>query len=139
MKIRVKKRRVTRTKLTRQFVKDIRKGMAEAKAGKLTPFQFGFGASKRKRYTVAELMAQCDPNAPMPADLQEWDRLQHVGREFGSDDYERLLRLDALADLEISSRVQELNGMLRKPDEPVSVERMNQAIAAHAVKEDDSG
>jgi antitoxin ChpS len=28
--------------------------------------------SRRRRYRLAELIAQCDPNAPPPADLQSW-------------------------------------------------------------------
>lgn len=35
----------------------------------------------RPRYTAAELMAQCDPNAPMPADMIAWDRMPDVGLE----------------------------------------------------------
>ncbi|MFI4940650.1 MAG: AbrB/MazE/SpoVT family DNA-binding domain-containing protein [Burkholderiales bacterium] len=35
----------------------------------------------RKRYSAAELNAQCDLSAPMPADLQEWERAPHVGSE----------------------------------------------------------
>jgi len=36
---------------------------------------------KRIRYTAAELNALCDPKAPMPADLDEWDRMPSVGSE----------------------------------------------------------
>ena len=35
----------------------------------------------RKRYTAAELNAQCDFNAPMPADLEEWENAPVVGSE----------------------------------------------------------
>lgn len=35
----------------------------------------------KRRYTAAELNAQCDPKAPMPDDLMEWDRMPSVGRE----------------------------------------------------------
>jgi antitoxin component of MazEF toxin-antitoxin module len=38
-------------------------------------------AKASKRYTAAELNAQCDPNAPMPSDLQDWDRMPAVGSE----------------------------------------------------------
>lgn len=31
------------------------------------------GRNAEKRYTVAELMAQCDLSAPMPPDLVDWD------------------------------------------------------------------
>lgn len=36
---------------------------------------------KRVRYTAAELNALCDPKAPMPSDLDEWDRMPRVGKE----------------------------------------------------------
>lgn len=35
----------------------------------------------RHRYALDELVAQCDPNAPMPADLASWNSLTPVGRE----------------------------------------------------------
>lgn len=35
----------------------------------------------RPRYALADLVAQCDPTAPMPADLVAWDRASAVGRE----------------------------------------------------------
>jgi antitoxin ChpS len=35
----------------------------------------------RKRYTAAELNAQCDLKAPMPTDLHEWDKAPGVGSE----------------------------------------------------------
>jgi antitoxin ChpS len=35
----------------------------------------------KKRYTAAELNAQCDLKAPMPADLQDWDNAPIVGSE----------------------------------------------------------
>lgn len=35
----------------------------------------------KRRYTLAELMKQCDPKAPMPKDLQAWDAAPAVGRE----------------------------------------------------------
>lgn len=38
----------------------------------------------RPRYTRAALLAQCDPNAPMPDDLADWERAAPVGREFGA-------------------------------------------------------
>lgn len=33
------------------------------------------------RYTLAELIAQCDPKAPPPADLAAWDAARPVGGE----------------------------------------------------------
>lgn len=38
-------------------------------------------APKRPRYKLADLMAQCDPNAPMPDDLVAWERMPDVGKE----------------------------------------------------------
>ena len=32
-------------------------------------------------YTLAELLAQCDPDAPLPADLRLWDAAKRAGRE----------------------------------------------------------
>jgi len=95
MKMRIKKRRVSNSKLPKQFVIDTLHAIAEAKAGKTSPYQFG---SIRKRYTAAELVAQCDPKAPISEDLQAWDHIVPVGREFGSKGYERFTQLDALAD-----------------------------------------
>lgn len=37
--------------------------------------------AKRPRYTAAELNAMCDPAAPMPEDLREWDEMPAVGSE----------------------------------------------------------
>ena len=37
--------------------------------------------NKKPRYTLAELLAQCDPNAPALPILAEWDRLPPVGLE----------------------------------------------------------
>jgi len=37
-------------------------------------------AAKRK-YTLAELIAQCDRKAPVPADLSPWDTARPVGQE----------------------------------------------------------
>lgn len=52
----------------------------------------------RKRYTLAELLAQCEPNTPLTAEDRAWLDMAPVGREFGSPDYERLAQLDVLAD-----------------------------------------
>ncbi|MDB5934282.1 MAG: mazE [Massilia sp.] len=35
----------------------------------------------RRSYTLAELVAQCDIQAPIPADLAAWQDLHPVGRE----------------------------------------------------------
>ncbi len=37
--------------------------------------------TRRKRYTAAELNAQCNPRAPMPTDMAAWDRAPSVGSE----------------------------------------------------------
>ncbi|MBC5766582.1 AbrB/MazE/SpoVT family DNA-binding domain-containing protein [Ramlibacter albus] len=35
----------------------------------------------KRRYSLAELLAQCDPKAPPPADLALWEASRPVGRE----------------------------------------------------------
>lgn len=35
----------------------------------------------KPKYTLKELLAQCDLNAPMPNTVKEWDDIQPVGRE----------------------------------------------------------
>lgn len=37
------------------------------------------------RYSLSELMAQCDPKAPMPEEMNVWNGISPVGKEFGSD------------------------------------------------------
>jgi hypothetical protein len=37
------------------------------------------------RYTLAELLQQCDPNAENPADLAVWDAAHPVGNEVLDD------------------------------------------------------
>lgn len=36
---------------------------------------------KRQRHTLAGLLAQCDPKAPVSEDLAAWDNARPVGRE----------------------------------------------------------
>ena len=36
---------------------------------------------RRKRYTAAELNAQCNPRAPMPEDIVAWERAPVAGSE----------------------------------------------------------
>ncbi len=36
---------------------------------------------KRPAYALADLVAQCDPSAPEPADLAAWGNMKPVGRE----------------------------------------------------------
>ena len=33
-------------------------------------------------YDLASLLGQCDFNAPQPKDMEAWDRMRPVGREF---------------------------------------------------------
>jgi antitoxin ChpS len=35
----------------------------------------------RKSYSLTELVAQCDPDAPMPETFREWDQAAPVGLE----------------------------------------------------------
>lgn len=35
----------------------------------------------KPKYTLEELMAQCDLNAPEPADMADWNAMRPVGRE----------------------------------------------------------
>lgn len=35
----------------------------------------------KPRYTLAELLAQCDPAAPISAEEQEWQNIEPVGQE----------------------------------------------------------
>jgi antitoxin ChpS len=38
-------------------------------------------ANKRPKYKLADLLAQCDPNAPRDPELEEWLNAPSVGRE----------------------------------------------------------
>lgn len=35
----------------------------------------------KPKYTLKELLAQCDPDAPEPEELKAWDNMKPVGRE----------------------------------------------------------
>ncbi|WP_336368291.1 hypothetical protein [Marinobacter sp. C2H3] len=37
--------------------------------------------TEKKTYHLHELLAQCDPNAPMPESVREWDQAVAVGLE----------------------------------------------------------
>ncbi len=37
--------------------------------------------TEKKSYSISDLVAQCDPYAPMPGALREWDQAAPVGRE----------------------------------------------------------
>lgn len=55
-----------------------------------------------------------DMRVTLPADMAEWDAMPPVGREFGSPDYERLEKLDALA-LEILGSMKKVRRWLDDP------------------------
>jgi antitoxin ChpS len=38
-------------------------------------------ASQPTKYTLEELLAQCDLSAPQPEELREWDNMKPVGNE----------------------------------------------------------
>lgn len=38
---------------------------------------------RAKKYTLSELLAQCDQKAPPPADVADWNDMPAVGAEFG--------------------------------------------------------
>ncbi len=38
-------------------------------------------AQSRPKYTLAELLAQCDPHAPQSEDAKVWDKAEPVGGE----------------------------------------------------------
>lgn len=58
--------------------------------------------------------SQGDLSGTMSADLVEWGAMPPVGREFGSPDYERLEKLDALA-LEVLGSMKKARGWLDAP------------------------
>ena len=35
----------------------------------------------KKKFTLAQMLAQCDPKAPPPADLTAWDNARPIGGE----------------------------------------------------------
>jgi len=37
--------------------------------------------SRKRRYVLADMIAQCNPRAPPPADLALWESAKPVGRE----------------------------------------------------------
>lgn len=37
--------------------------------------------ARKRKYVLADLIAQCDPKAPPPADLALWDAARPVGQE----------------------------------------------------------
>jgi len=45
-----------------------------------------------RRESLESLLSQCDPNAPRSAEEQAWENMDPVGLEFGSPDFDRLIR-----------------------------------------------
>ncbi|MDQ6639915.1 MAG: ChpB-ChpS toxin-antitoxin system antitoxin [Pseudomonadota bacterium] len=37
--------------------------------------------ARKRRYVLSDLLAQCDPKAPAPADLALWENARPIGRE----------------------------------------------------------
>jgi len=37
--------------------------------------------SIKKRYSLGDLLAQCDPNAPLSSEMKAWDQITPVGKE----------------------------------------------------------
>lgn len=37
--------------------------------------------TERKSYSLGDLVAQCDPDAPIPETLREWERMMPIGLE----------------------------------------------------------
>jgi len=37
--------------------------------------------TKKKRYRLSELLAQCNKNAPPPADMAAWNAVKPIGKE----------------------------------------------------------
>ncbi|QTR47770.1 AbrB/MazE/SpoVT family DNA-binding domain-containing protein [Thiothrix litoralis] len=38
-------------------------------------------AARRKKYKLADLLAKCDPSAPIPTAVTEWDNMPAAGNE----------------------------------------------------------
>ena len=50
----------------------------------ITPTSDGFNvkpSKRRPKYKLADLIAKCDENAPMPQELTDWDNATAVGNE----------------------------------------------------------
>ncbi|PTB99804.1 hypothetical protein C9993_01455 [Marinobacter sp. Z-F4-2] len=50
-------------------------------------------AKKKKLYTLSELVAQCDPDAPVPKELWDWERAESIGREHVTGENQRLIAI----------------------------------------------
>lgn len=73
-------------------------------------------AAMRPRYTLDKLLAQCDPDAPMPDELRDWEAAPPVGSEFG-----------AVRTLPVSRVRRELVSIIRR-GETVLVSRRGRAV-----------
>ncbi|MFT0546362.1 AbrB/MazE/SpoVT family DNA-binding domain-containing protein [Allopusillimonas ginsengisoli] len=64
--------------------KALRESLGLVEGQSMTIEQSGDGfilRQAKRRYTLDELLAQCDPAAPMPAALAEWDDAPVIGGE----------------------------------------------------------
>lgn len=57
-----------------RLIQDTMLSLEEAKSGQVTTY-------KAETRSVTELIAQCDPTAPPPADMALWDAARPVGQE----------------------------------------------------------
>ncbi|RBP27913.1 hypothetical protein DET50_113114 [Marinobacter pelagius] len=50
--------------------------------------------AKKKTYTLAELVSQCDPDAPFPKELRDWEEAESFGREKLMDENQRRIDIE---------------------------------------------
>lgn len=69
--------------------------------------------TNNRKYKLADLLAQCEENAPMPKALTEWNNAQPVGEELfdASPDHlkSKLAMIDE--DIEAGKRIESLSGL----------------------------
>ena len=61
-------------------LKDLGIGVGQALALTTTP-DGKIVLTPKRRYVLADLIAQCDPGAPEPADLAQWEQARPAGQE----------------------------------------------------------
>lgn len=61
-------------------LKDLGIGVGQALALTTTP-DGSIVLTPKRRYVLADLIAQCDPRAPEPADLAQWEQARPTGQE----------------------------------------------------------
>ncbi len=61
-------------------LKDLGIGVGQALALTTTP-DGRIVLTPKRRYVLADLIAQCDPRAPEPADLAQWEQARPAGQE----------------------------------------------------------